>query len=174
MPVRHHTIIGIMGPAACTEATAKKAEQLGRLIARAGYTLLCGGRTGVMEAAARGAHEAGGLTLGILPGRDAIESPPNPYIEIPIYTGMSHARNLINVLTAQVVVAVGGAYGTLSEIALAHKCGKPVILLDSWEYHPPEQPHPPDTHTPVFKHVVQTADDAMAGIREALGHSDVS
>jgi hypothetical protein len=99
---------------------------------------LCGGGTGAMEGVARGARVAGGLTIGILPGSDAAQSPPNPYIDLPIFTGISHARNLINVLSARVVVAIGGAHGTLSEIALAIKSGKPVVLLDSWSFTSPD------------------------------------
>lgn len=162
MPPRRHTIIGVMGPGDCSPQQAETAARLGRGIAQAGFALLCGGRGGVMEAAARGAQEAGGLTIGILPGHDADESPPNPYIEIPIFTGLSHARNLINVLTAQVVVAVGGAYGTLSEIALAHKCGKPVILLDSWAYHAPGSP------LAGVARIAYAPEDALALIEEFL------
>lgn len=135
-----HTIIGVMGPSQCDDATAAKAERFGTLLAEAGFTLLCGGGTGVMEAAARGAQAAGGLVIGILPGHDAAESPPNPYVDLPIFTGISHARNLINVLSARVVVAIAGAHGTLSEIALAIKCGKPVVLLDSWQFGVPGTP----------------------------------
>jgi uncharacterized protein (TIGR00725 family) len=135
-----HTIIGVMGPSRCDAATAEKAERFGRLLAEAGFTLLCGGGTGVMEAASRGAHAAGGLVIGVLPGHDATESAPNPYVDLPIFTGISHARNLINVLSSQVVVAIAGAHGTLSEIAFAIKCGKPVVLLDSWQFSVPESP----------------------------------
>ena len=85
-----------------------------------------------MEAAARGAREAGGLTIGILPGSSPQDSPPNPYIDIPIYTGISDGRNALNAKTSDVVIAVGGGYGTLSEIAMALKNGKPVIALRTW------------------------------------------
>jgi uncharacterized protein (TIGR00725 family) len=90
-----------------------------------------------MEAAARGACEAGGLTVGILPGGSERESPPNPYIQIAIFTGLSEARNVINVRSADAVIAIAGGYGTLSEIALALKVGKPVILLRSWRFESP-------------------------------------
>ncbi len=131
-------VIGVMGSSVCDAQTYEKARTVGRLLAEAGYTLLCGGGTGVMEGAARGAREAGGLTIGILPGSNAAQSPPNPYIDIPIFTGISHARNLVNVLSARVVVAIDGAYGTLSEIALAIQNGKPVVLLDSWRCESPD------------------------------------
>lgn len=140
-------IIGVMGSSACDGETFEKARAVGRLLAEAGYTLLCGGGTGVMEGAARGAREAGGLTIGILPGSDAAQSPPSPHIDIPIFTGISHARNLVNVLSARVVVAIGGAHGTLSEIALAIQSGKPVVLLDSWRCESPDGQTSPLVHT---------------------------
>ncbi len=145
------TIIGVMGPSACDAELYEKARVTGRLLAEAGYALLCGGGTGAMEGAARGAREAGGLTIGIQPGSDERESPPNPYIEIAIFTGISHARNLINVLSSRAVIAIGGAHGTLSEIALAIKSGVPVVLLDSWRFTSPDaapSPSPsPGVHT---------------------------
>jgi uncharacterized protein (TIGR00725 family) len=121
-----------MGPSSCSAQVAEKSRQLGRLLAEAGFTVLCGGGTGAMEAVARGASEAGGLTIGILRGHDASETPPNAHIQIALYSGISHARNLINVLSSEVVVAIAGGYGTLSEIALALTNAKPVVLLDSW------------------------------------------
>jgi uncharacterized protein (TIGR00725 family) len=93
--------------------------------------LVCGGRGGVMEAACRGAQEAGGVTVGILPGTDHSEA--NPYLDIPIVTGLGEARNAIVVRTADAVIAVSGGYGTLSEIGLAMKMGRPVIGLRTWE-----------------------------------------
>lgn len=100
-------------------------------IARRQAILICGGMGGVMEAAAAGAKEAGGITIGILPGNSA--SAANPYIDIPIVTDIGNARNVINVLTSQAIIAVHGAYGTLSEIALALKCGTPVVGLQTWK-----------------------------------------
>jgi uncharacterized protein (TIGR00725 family) len=157
------TIIGVMGPSDCNAATYEKARLTGRLLAEAGYALLCGGGTGAMEAAARGAREAGGLTIGVLPGSDAGESPPNAYIEIPIFTGISHARNLINVLSSRVVVAIGGAHGTLSEIALAIKSGRPVVLLDSWRFESPDLAPDP------LVHVAQSPAEAVALVRRLSG-----
>lgn len=107
------------------------AEAVGRRIAVSGALLVFGGRGGVMEAACKGAVEAGGLTVGILPGADPQAA--NPYVQIAIATGMGHARNAIIVQTATAVIAIGGEFGTLSEIALARKCGRPVIALDSWD-----------------------------------------
>jgi uncharacterized protein (TIGR00725 family) len=107
------------------------AEEVGRLLAEGGAILVCGGLGGVMEAACRGARSAGGLTLGILPGRDRREA--NRYVEVAVATGLGEARNALVVRSADAVVAVGGAYGTLSEIALALKGGTPVVGLGTWE-----------------------------------------
>src|SRR5216110_2530 len=87
-------------------------------VAERGGVLLCGGRGGVMEAAAEGARAAGGLTLGILPGMSAKDSPPNPYIDLAIFTGLGEARNWVNVCASDAIIAIGGGFGTLSEIAL--------------------------------------------------------
>jgi uncharacterized protein (TIGR00725 family) len=107
------------------------AEEAGRLLAEGGAILVCGGLGGVMEAACRGARSAGGLTLGILPGRDRREA--NRYVEVAVASGLGEARNALVVRSADAVVAVGGAYGTLSEIALALKGGTPVVGLGTWE-----------------------------------------
>jgi hypothetical protein len=132
MPPTSRPVIGVMGPGECDAETAAAAEEVGRLVAEAGAVLLCGGRGGVMEAAARGAKAAGGLTVGVMPGRDRAESPPNAHIDVAIFTGMRDGRNWINACSSDAVVAVAGGYGTLSEIALALKLGKPVVLLRSW------------------------------------------
>jgi uncharacterized protein (TIGR00725 family) len=105
------------------------ANAVGRLIAQSGAVLVCGGLGGVMEAACKGAQEAGGTTVGILPGTDG----GNPYLDIIIRTGIGHARNVLVVLSAGAVIAVGGKYGTLSEIAVALKAGRPVYGLGSWD-----------------------------------------
>lgn len=126
------TIIGVMGPGAgASQDDIRKAYTLGKNIAEKEWVLLTGGRNvGVMEAASRGAQEHGGLTIGILP--DDEESPlTSPFVDIPIYTGMGSARNSINILSSRVVVACGIGLGTSSEISLALKKGKPVILVNS-------------------------------------------
>lgn len=121
-------IIGVMGPGTCTEETRNLAYALGEAIASEGWVTLSGGRnTGVMQAVSRGARQAGGLTLGILPAEDRRQM--SEYVDIPIVSGMGSARNNINVLTPDVVVACGLGAGTVSEIALAMKADKPVILL---------------------------------------------
>ncbi len=132
--------IGVIGSSSCPPQVQERAHAVGCLIARAGAILICGGRGGVMEAAARGAKEAGGMTIGILPGDTDAEA--NPYIDIPIVTGMGMARNAVNVLSSQAIIAVAGAYGTLSEIALAGVSGVPVIGLGTWSLKDPEQQTP--------------------------------
>jgi uncharacterized protein (TIGR00725 family) len=122
--------IAVCGPGTCDATTYELARQVGRLLAEAGAVLLCGGRAGVMEGACRGAKQAGGLTVGILPGADPAGA--NPYVELPVVTGMGQARNAVLVLSAQAVIAIAGRAGTLSEIALALKAGRPVIGLNTW------------------------------------------
>ncbi len=123
--------IAVVGGAACDRRQRQLAYETGREIGRQAI-LVCGGGGGVMAAAAEGARAAGGLTVGILPGASAGESPPNPHIQLPLYTGLGQARNLVIVLSAHAVIAVGGGWGTLSEIALALKHGVPVVRLESW------------------------------------------
>lgn len=122
--------IAVCGSARCDKVTYEQARQVGRLLGTAGAVLLCGGLGGVMEAACRGARESGGFTVGILPGLEARAA--NPYVDLPIVTGMGQARNVILVLSAQAVIAVAGEAGTLSEVALALKLGRPVIGLQTW------------------------------------------
>lgn len=122
-------IVGVMGGGDAAPDDLAQAYRLGQQIARQGWVLLNGGRNaGIMAASARGAWDAGGLTIGILP--DADRRHASPYVQIPVLTGMGSARNAINVLTSDVVVACPGGAGTLSEIALALKHGRPVVLLD--------------------------------------------
>lgn len=134
MPARtHRIVIGVMGPAACDPQTADLARAVGRAVAERGAVLLCGGRSGVMEAVAEGAHEKQGLTVGILPGANARETPPNPHIDLALFTGLGEARNWVNVCASDAVIAIGGGFGTLSEIAIALKAQKPVVLVGSWQ-----------------------------------------
>jgi uncharacterized protein (TIGR00725 family) len=112
-----------------------RAEAVGRGLAEGGALVVCGGLGGVMEAACRGAREAGGLTVGLLPGDD--RSAANPWVAVAIPTGLGELRNGLVIRAADAVVAVGGAFGTLSEIALALKRGTPVIGLGTWELDAP-------------------------------------
>lgn len=138
--------IGVIGARECSKEIEKLAFDVGYGIAKRGAILICGGLTGVMEAACRGAKEANGVTVGILPGTDKDDA--NPYVDIPIVTGMSVARNIILVRSSEVVIAIAGRYGTLSEIALALNVGKPVIGLSTW-----------DIEAPIIK--AETPDDAV-------------
>jgi hypothetical protein len=113
-----------------SHAALVQAEAAGAEIARRGCMLVCGGRGGVMEAACRGASEAGGVTIGVMPGRD--RSGMNPHVQIPILTGLGEARNAIISITADAVIAIDGEYGTLSEIAHALINGKPVVGMGTW------------------------------------------
>jgi uncharacterized protein (TIGR00725 family) len=119
--------MAVVGAGTAGPEVARLAEEVGRLLAERGATLVCGGLGGVMEAAARGAREAGGTTIGILPGESRSEA--NPWIEHVVATGIGHARNLAVVASADAVIAVGGEWGTASEIALARKLGRPVVLI---------------------------------------------
>lgn len=121
--------ITVIGGGNCTSSEYDKAKELGRGIAELGAIVICGGLGGVMEAVCKGAKEKNGITVGILPG-DNFDA--NPYIDISIVTGLSHARNVLVARSGICVVAVGGGYGTLSEIAIALKLGKKVIGIDTW------------------------------------------
>jgi uncharacterized protein (TIGR00725 family) len=123
-------IIAVIGGDPASADALVKAEAVGREIATRGHMLICGGRGGVMEAACKGASEAGGVTIGVLP--DVDRRAMNRYVQIPIVTGMGHARNLTIALTADAVIAVNGGYGTLSEIAFTLIQDKPIAGLDTW------------------------------------------
>ena len=124
-------IIGVVGNSVPLKEYEQIAEDLGALIAEKGWILVCGGLGGVMESVAKGARSKDGLTIGILPGSDKKDA--NPHIQVPILTSMQQARNAIIVRTADIVIAVGGGLGTLSEIAMALKINKPVISISSWD-----------------------------------------
>jgi uncharacterized protein (TIGR00725 family) len=130
MPEAKKKIIAVIGGSAPTSKEAKLAEKVGQELAKNGAVLICGGLGGVMEAACRGACAEGGLTIGILPGEN--RQLANPYVEIPIATGIGYARNAAVVKSAQAVIAVGGSYGTLTEIGYALQSGLPVIGLNTW------------------------------------------
>ncbi len=123
--------IGVIGGSEVSPQVAKLAEEVGQEIARRGATLVCGGLSGVMEAACKGASEEGGLTIGILPGDNRKNA--NPYVKIPIVTGIGYARNVAVVKTSQAIIAIDGSYGTLTEIGHALQSGIPVIGLGTWE-----------------------------------------
>ncbi|MFZ7126353.1 MAG: TIGR00725 family protein [Desulfobacterales bacterium] len=153
-------IVGVMGGGTADEDVLENAYRLGRLIAVNGWILLNGGRNaGVMAASAKGAFEAGGMTVGILP--DADDRQASGYIRIPVLTGMGNARNVINVLSSHVIVACPGGAGTLSEIALAIKCARPVIFMGF-----PVRPLFASRAPTAAMHTVETPEEAVAVIRD--------
>jgi uncharacterized protein (TIGR00725 family) len=120
-----------VGPGEAGPEVVVAAEAVGRALAARGAVVVCGGLGGAMEAACRGAKEAGGTTVGLLPGLDRRDA--NPYVDVAVLTGLGEARNALVVRTADALVAVGGGYGTLSEIGLALRTGKRVVGLRTWE-----------------------------------------
>ena len=153
------TPVSVVGSGSASREEKAAAREVGRLLAEDGYTLVCGGRGGVMEAACRGAHEAGGLTIGILPG--STRERRNPYVDIPVVTGLGDARNIIVAMTGHAVIAVGGSLGTLTEVAFALKHNIPVIGIDTWVLEVARLPG-----MNVFE--VKTPAEAMEKIRELL------
>lgn len=151
---RGRPYVALAGPSAPSAGELRAAEEVGRALARAGAVLLTGGLGGAMEAACRGAAQAGGLTVGLLPGADRAAA--NPHVAIAIATGLGELRNGLLVRAADVLIAVGGGYGTLSEIALALRVGVPAIGLHSWEISGLEQASSPA--------------DAVARALRRLGH----
>jgi uncharacterized protein (TIGR00725 family) len=129
--------IAVVGAGRASAEQAGAAEGVGRGLAEAGAVVVCGGLGGVMEAACRGAKAAGGTTVGILPGDDRTQA--NDYVDVAIATGLGEGRNALIVRAVDALVAVGGEYGTLSEIALALKTGKPVVGIGSWALDPVEK-----------------------------------
>jgi uncharacterized protein (TIGR00725 family) len=147
--------IGVIGAGRSSPKLDEWAETIGRGVAEAGAVLICGGLGGVMAAAARGARKAGGAAIGILPGADPDEA--NPDITIPIPTGLGEGRNLLVVQSSDVLIAVGGGAGTLSEIGFALKLHKPLVLLGSWKVHPPSE----GGALAVMPYEVETPDEAI-------------
>ena len=131
MVLTRKKLIAVIGGAVCDMRTAKTAEKVGEEIAKRDGILICGGRTGVMEACCRGVKNAGGLSIGILPGSD--KAGANDYVDIILPTGMGNARNVIIVSAADAAIAINGSYGTLSEIAYCLKLGVPIIGLFTWD-----------------------------------------
>ena len=124
-------LVGVIGVANPNEKEKQLAYEVGRLIGAMGLSMICGGLGGVMEEASRGCHQAGGVVLGLLPGPD--KSQANPYVTYALPTNLGHSRNTLIAHSADILVAVGIGYGTLSEIAIALKLGKEVLSYQSWE-----------------------------------------
>ena len=155
MPRRPY--VAVIGPGDATSQQTRNAEEIGRKLAEGGAIVVCGGLGGVMEAACRGASGAAGTTVGLLPGTDRDSA--NEWVQIAIPTGLGELRNGLVIRAADAVIAVGGAYGTLSEIALALRAGIPVIGLNTWEIEGIER--------------VESADDAVSrALHRAAGRGD--
>jgi uncharacterized protein (TIGR00725 family) len=157
LSARRKPRIGVCGPSAASAEVLALAEQVGAEVARRGAILVCGGLGGVMEAAAHGAREAGGLTIGILPGPTADDA--NPFIDVPVVTDLGEARNALVVRSSEAIIAIAGAYGTLSEIALALKLGVPVVGLGTWQLRAPDGGVPP----------IIAAESAVEAVEKAFG-----
>ncbi len=155
-------IVGVIGSSKADPNIIRLAEEVGAEIAKRGAAVVCGGLTGVMEAVCRGARKEGGLTIGIIPSDDKNDA--NPYVQIPIVTGMGMGRNVMLVKTADVLIAVGGEFGTLSEIAHALNIGKRVIGLRTWQLEKArEKPIPNLSIATNPKQAVEMAMAALAG-----------
>ena len=131
MELRKKIRIGVIGGSSPDKESRQRAFRTGQLIAEKGAILVCGGLSGVMEAASRGAKEAGGLTIGILPGNSLDDA--NTYVDIPVATGLGYARNSLVAMNSDVIIAIDGKYGTLSEIAYGCIYGKKVIGIGTWD-----------------------------------------
>ena len=153
--------VSVIGGEECSHEEAQLAEEVGRVLAQRGVTVICGGRRGVMEAVCRGAAAQGGTTVGILPGNSRREA--NPYVKIPVVTGIGYARNVIVAKSGQAVIAVGGHYGTLSEIAYALEDGIPVIGLGTWSL---SQGDNEDSSIVVASSVAEAVEKALALARD--------
>ncbi len=128
--IKKDFIVSVVGGSVSTPKEYSRARELGRLLAENGITVVCGGGSGIMEAVCRGASDAGGRTIGILPGEDPRQA--NPWVGTVIVTGMGTSRNRIIALTGRIMVAVGGSYGTLSEIAFGLQAGRSVCAMGRW------------------------------------------
>ena len=151
--------VAVVGPNDATQTELDQAEAIGAGLARAGAVLVCGGLGGVMHAAARGSEEAGGTSIGILPGDD--RDPGSPHLTVAISTGMGETRNAVIVRTVDAVIAISGEFGTLSEVAFALKLGKPVVGLGTWELSKRGRPVEAITR-------VETPEDAVAEALRAV------
>ncbi len=153
--------IAVIGSGQCTEEVKAVAREVGRLVAKAGAILVCGGLGGVMDGAAEGAKSAGGMTVGILP--DHIRMGASRFLDISIPSGMGEMRNALIVRAADALIAVHGEFGTLSEIALAMKTGKPVVGLHTWEFSKPDVEMEALIRAKTPKEAVDMAIEAVSG-----------
>ncbi|HAV43410.1 TPA: TIGR00725 family protein [bacterium] len=158
--------IGVIGNNTASLQTRRLAYEVGKEIAKGGGILICGGLGGVMEAACQGTRDAGGMTVGILPGSSSKEA--NPYVSIPIVTGFSHGRNIIVVRSSEAIIAIEGSYGTLSEIAFALILDIPVIGLNTWLPHREGHESPPLIAAKDPEEAVRLAIDSISSQKKSL------
>jgi hypothetical protein len=161
--------VGVAGASQPEPEMVEQAARLGRRLAEGGAVVVCGGGPGVMEAVCRGAQSAGGTTVGLLPGLDRTEG--NPYLTISFPTGLGQGRNLLLVRSSDALVAVGGGFGTLSEIALALRTGTPVVGLATWSLHLGSRPV---DAFPIATDPDTAADMALGAARTARRHQSGS
>ncbi|WP_421735834.1 TIGR00725 family protein [Cellulomonas sp.] len=154
--------VGVVGPSDASLDELDAAEELGRGLAQRGQVVVCGGLGGVMAAVSRGAAAAGGTVVGLLPGSDRADA--NPDLTVAIPTGLGELRNALLVRSSDVVVSVGGSWGTLSEVALAVRTGVPVIAIGGWRMTTADGRTPADE-----PHRVATADAALVLLDRLLG-----
>ena len=154
-------LIGVIGGEQAEGAAARLAFEVGRELGSRGHTLICGGRGGVMREACRGAREAGGLTVGILPGDDASEA--NEFVDVPLATGLGFARNSVIARSAEALIAIDGSYGTLSEIAFGLIAGRPLVGLGTWELRDGDGSEPPIVRVEGAREAVEACERAVAG-----------
>lgn len=166
-PLPRPPMVAVCGAGVASPEEARDAAEVGRLLAEAGVVVVCGGLGGVMEAAAAGASTAGGVVVGLLPGLDAADAAPGVTVALP--TGLDEMRNLLVVRAAAAVVAVGGAYGTLTEVAFALRLGRPVAALRSWEVR-----RPGTAAADPAVHVAASPEDAVDHVLARIGHRRVS
>ncbi len=156
-------VLAVLGASRATAEEESVARRVGRMAAEAGWIVLTGGGPGVMAAACRGAVEAGGVTVGVIPSAVPTSGYPNPWVMIPIFTGLGSARNAVNVLSGDLCVAIGGGPGTLSEVALAAKAGREVLWWRAWTLVPP-----PDGSSPLPVTAVGTPEELLAALAAHL------
>ena len=157
-------VLAVLGASRATAGEEAAARAVGRTAAEAGWVVLTGGGPGVMAAACRGAAEAGGVTVGVLPLSGTVAGYPNPWVTIPIFTGLGSARNAVNVLSGDLLVAIGGGPGTLSEVALAAKAGREVLWWRPWRLAPPPGGEPlPVTAFETVEELLSTLAERLAG-----------
>ncbi|HEV2634687.1 MAG TPA: TIGR00725 family protein [Actinocrinis sp.] len=161
---RHAPYIAVIGPGEASDDELRIAEQVGALLAQRGATVVCGGLGGVMQAVCKGAAQHDGPAIGLLPGRD--RSAANPYVSVALATGLGEMRNALVVGSSDGVIAVGGSWGTLSEVALAMRTGKPTVVIGGWSV---QQPSPDTSHNPAKAATAQDAVDAVLAAIDGHG-----